>query len=78
MSRADSSEVPFKQVLGRTIFSEISRIRMNHAREFLTQTDLSIQSIAKQSGFSSASYFAYAFKQEHNISPYTYRKESRI
>ena len=68
-------ERKFQDVLGRSPQQEIRRIRMDRARELLTQTDLSVRVIAQRTGFANPQRFANVFKQETDRTPLKYRKE---
>ena len=48
-----------------------------HRERQLRQENLSIQQIAEQNGFSSASAFSRMFHNQYGISPAAYRKRSR-
>ncbi|MBA6340170.1 GlxA family transcriptional regulator [Colwellia sp. MB02u-10] len=45
------------------------KIRLEHARRLLRQTDLSVLNVSLACGFSSASYLSAIYKQEFNIQP---------
>ncbi len=68
----------YKEAFGITIAYEISEVRMKHARELLVNTEVSIEEIAKQTGFSNISVFTKAFKKQVGIPPGKYRQENRI
>lgn len=52
------------------------RIRLEHARQMVAQTDAPFLNIALDVGFESASQFARAFKQSFGINPSEYRARS--
>ena len=62
-----------KKILGRTVKSELIRIRMEHAVKLLVRTHLSIREIALNSGFSTQEYFVNAFRRVYLKSPKRYR-----
>ncbi|HEX3000733.1 MAG TPA: helix-turn-helix domain-containing protein [Armatimonadota bacterium] len=68
----------FRKCLGRTPKEEIMRVKLNRAKELLSQTDLSVGMIAQQTGFSSINYFANVFQREVKTSPRTYRNSFRL
>jgi LacI family transcriptional regulator len=70
-----SLELRFKEFVGRTIFQEIMRVRMQQARTLLRETDWNIDTVAGRCGFSDATYFATAFRREHGRSPSAYRRD---
>lgn len=63
----------FKQKTGETIAFYIKSLRLNHARQMLTSTNLSVESIAKKVGFENTKYFYTVFKNEYGLSPSNYR-----
>jgi LacI family transcriptional regulator len=71
-------EVKFRSSTGRTILSEIQRIRLDHAKRMLRETDLPIQQIAKSSGYNSTSYMTQVFRKEIRVSPAKYRARFRL
>jgi LacI family transcriptional regulator len=71
-------EVKFRKSVGRTILSEIQRIRLDHAKRMLRETDLPVTQIAESSGYSSASYLTQVFGKEIGASPAKYRARFRF
>lgn len=71
-------EVKFRRALGRTILSEIQRVRLDHAKRMLRETDLPIPSVAESSGYNSASYLTQVFRKEVGVSPAKYRNRYRV
>lgn len=59
----------FKKVFGNTIFGYLQQIRMNEARNYLLNTNLSIQQIGNLVGYQHMSNFSAAFKKINGISP---------
>jgi LacI family transcriptional regulator len=53
----------FQACVGRTMAGEIARRRVEHACKLLTETDMKIQQVAWESGFSSADRMARVFKR---------------
>lgn len=49
-------------------------IRINKAKELLRHTDISVQALADQLGFSSAFYFSQQFKKKTGLSPLAWRR----
>ena len=72
-----SLEIRFHRVLGRTIHEEITRVRMDRARQLLIGTDWSMPHIADACGYAFASQFSNAFKREMGISPVAFRNQFR-
>jgi LacI family transcriptional regulator len=67
----------FKIALKRTPKEEILRVQLDRARHLLSDSDLSLESIAGRCGFSSSKYFGDAFRRETGLRPGAYRKEFR-
>jgi len=57
-------EARFQQHLGRTVHSEIQRVRLDAARRLLTTSDLPLHVIAERAGFSSEHYMCAVFRRE--------------
>lgn len=64
----------FHRRFGCTVSDYIRRQRVERSKALLLQTRLSMEEIAQQTGFSSASYYSRAFKEITGISPLRYRK----
>jgi len=71
-------EIRFRQQLGRTILQEIRRVRMEHAKRLLAETDLGTAQIARTIGLASASRLAVVFAKEAGLSPSAYRAQFRM
>lgn len=59
----------FKEVYNNTIFGYLQQIRMHEARNYLLNTNLSIQEIGNLLGYQHMSNFSAAFKKINGISP---------
>ncbi|MBI1337153.1 MAG: helix-turn-helix domain-containing protein [Phycisphaera sp.] len=68
-----SLERAFERELGRGIFAEFQRRRLDRACEMLNQTDLRIAQVSAALGFSSQNYFSQVFKRSFGVSPVHYR-----
>lgn len=55
-----------------------SRILLEHAKDILITTDMPIERLSDELGFSSASYFRKRFKQHFSMSPREMRRRYRI
>ena len=53
---------------------ELQRVRLEHAKRLLAQSDMKMQSVAEQCGYQSTNSFWFAFKQAFGMSPQEYRK----
>ena len=67
----------FKEFTGCSPMEYRNTIRLEHAKELLTDTDLFIEEISQRVGFTSNVYFCDAFKSKVGLSPSQYRKASR-
>ncbi|MCH3987479.1 MAG: AraC family transcriptional regulator [Lachnospiraceae bacterium] len=64
----------FKEVHGVSIKKYIGQLRINRAKEFLANTEMSMEQIAYYCGYSTEQYFSIAFKKETGMAPSVYRK----
>jgi LacI family transcriptional regulator len=67
----------FRELFDRTPKSEILRVQLEHAKLLLSTTLLSVQTIARRSGFSAFRHFAEVFQRETGTTPRAYR-QSRL
>jgi signal transduction histidine kinase/DNA-binding response OmpR family regulator len=67
----------FRQELGLTPVTYLSRYRLLQARELLEKTDLKITQIALAVGFSESAHFTRMFQREVGVSPRAYRQGKR-
>ncbi|WP_270165409.1 helix-turn-helix domain-containing protein [Paenibacillus sp. SYP-B4298] len=67
----------FKEELGIKFVDYVIRIRLDHARRMLAETDEPIQAIAEQSGYPNVISFYRAFKKVLDIPPGEYRSVYR-
>jgi LacI family transcriptional regulator len=68
----------FQRVLRRTIKEELMQVRIDRAKMLLCQTDMSVEQVAKRSGFATFGYFVRAFRREMGITPRRYRGQCRV
>jgi LacI family transcriptional regulator len=66
----------FQAFLGRSPNDEIVRVRLERAKQLLTETDLSIAEVSHQIGFASASYLCQVFRRQLGVSPAEFRGTS--
>lgn len=64
-----------KKLTGLTGVELIKLIRLNTAAQLLKSSNLSIEEIAFQTGFNTASYFSTSFVKQFGLSPVKFRKE---
>jgi LacI family transcriptional regulator len=67
----------FQKELRQSIHEKLMHLRIRHVKDLLCYTDLSIEHIAAQSGFSHGPHLHRVFRKECNVSPRTYRVEHR-
>ncbi|MCD9025422.1 response regulator transcription factor [Cohnella silvisoli] len=67
----------FKKTVGKSIIKYINGYRLEKAKEFLSEENYKIVDIYRLVGFSDASYFGMAFKNQYGISPAQYRAKGR-
>lgn len=68
----------FRMLFGETIFEYIHKLRMEHARLLLAETDTPISDVAEQVGYSRQSSFSTAFREHHGIRPLDVRRGMHI
>lgn len=67
----------FKSVTGTTVVEYRNELRLTKAKLMLIQTELPVNQIAQETGFTSASYFTEIFTKSEKIPPSEYRKYHR-
>lgn len=65
----------FEEVLGRQISDEIARLRTDHVKTLLIETDKSLSAIADECGYSSPTQFGRYFSKTVNMTPSEFRKQ---
>lgn len=65
----------FRAVFHCTPHQYLTRIRLEHARDLLQNSDHPVQDITWMCGFENASAFGRLFKQWQSMSPFAYRKQ---
>ena len=69
-----SLDKAFRQEMGRSIIEELTRIRINHSKELLSHSEISIAEIAAASGFNTPQYFNRIFHGLTGMTPRKYRQ----
>ncbi|OPA74012.1 DNA-binding response regulator [Paenibacillus selenitireducens] len=64
----------FKEKTGVTIHDYLTRIRLEKAKEMLSDPSLKVQDIAQKVGYESTSYFISLFLKSQGVTPNEYRK----
>ncbi|ETT63675.1 AraC family transcriptional regulator [Paenibacillus sp. FSL R7-277] len=64
----------FRLETGLTFIEYVTRVKMEHARDLLNQTNLTIVEIAEQLGYDNVSYFIKLFRNFSGMTPAEFRK----
>lgn len=64
----------FKKSFGMNFIEYLNKVRLAHAKEMLTTTDLTVAEIGERAGYLNSSTFASTFKKYAGVSPSEYRK----
>lgn len=64
----------FKEKTGKTFIEYLTEVRMDKAKELLSNTDLMLYTVAERVGYENPAYFATAFKKNNGMNPKEYRK----
>ncbi|MBS9463246.1 helix-turn-helix transcriptional regulator [Flagellimonas sp. 389] len=64
----------FKLLYTKTVTEYIRHARLEHARDYINTTEMSISEIVYTIGFSSRSYFSKIFKDKYDISPSEFKE----
>jgi len=67
----------FKKTMGRSLHAEIVRVRIERVKQLLKETELSMQVIAKKSGFKNPRYMSTVFKEKVRQTPGRYRTAAK-
>ena len=65
----------YRKHYGASITSDLTAIRISHAKSFLRFSDDSVAEIALGCGFQEAGYFIKVFRAQENMTPLEYRKK---
>lgn len=67
----------FRRIVGRSINSEILRLRINRAIELLTETEVELKVVALRAGFGTQSYMNAVFQEKVGKTPGSFRRFAR-
>lgn len=67
----------FNKALDQSPLELIRRVRINHVKTLLRETDLKLDSICEMTGFSYTAYMVGCFKEVEGVTPGQYRKQTR-
>lgn len=65
----------FHQYAGSSFSSCLVHTRINHAKELLVSTKLSVEEIGVRCGFCNASHFIRLFRQQEGLTPFQFRTQ---
>jgi len=68
----------FRNVLSRSVHEEITRVRIERARELLSRTEMTLSQIARATGFCQPAHFGAIFKAHAGMTPSAFREEHAI
>lgn len=64
----------FKQLTHKTIFTYLNSVRINHAKELISTTNMKMSEVGQAVGFLDLYYFSKVFKKATGVSPTTFAK----
>lgn len=67
----------FAQFMGMSCLDYITDVRISHAAELLTTTELTAADISRRAGINSTNYFYTLFKKKYGLTPIQYRRKYR-
>lgn len=73
-----SLERRFRETIHRSPLDEITRARIQRARELLGGTDLAMPAVARGAGFANHQWFSTVFRRETGMAPMAYRRQFRV
>lgn len=68
----------FKGKLGRSPKQELTRVRLERAKELLRNSNLSVAAVAERVFYTEAKHFIVMFRRATGVTPLRYRKQSAI
>ena len=68
----------FKQITGISFTEYLTKFRLDTASELLRNTDMTVNDISNEVGFTNSSYFYIIFKKYMECTPNQYRKQIKI
>lgn len=69
-------EARFRHALNRTPHQEIIRVKIDHIKQQLAETDNQLSTIAEEMGFPHSEYLSVVFKKETGLTPSEYRNQA--
>lgn len=68
----------FKEQLGRSPKQEMTRVRLERAKDLLRNSTLAVATIAERVGYTEAKHFIPVFRRAMGVTPLRYRKTSAV
>ena len=68
----------FRESTGLSPYDYLIKLRINHAKTYLKNGDMTVKYIAYTVGFPSVNHFISYFRKETGLSPESYRKQCRM
>lgn len=69
--------IMFKKAFGMSFVSYLTKVRLEHAAELLSNTEEKSYMIAEMVGYTEPNYFSYVFKKKYGVSPSQYRSKDK-
>jgi LacI family transcriptional regulator len=66
-----------KALLGRSVKSEITRVKLERVKLLLQESDLKVTEVAGKTGFAESKYLCQVFYASVGMTPTNYRKQFR-
>ena len=63
----------FKRIMSESFFEYLLNLRLRHARELLSGSDMSISEVAQACGFCDSNYLCYRFRVKFGVPPHRFR-----
>jgi LacI family transcriptional regulator len=67
----------FLEILGRSPAAHIGKVRLDHVKALLVETELPINDVSESCGFCSPEYMTAVFRKELHTTPLRYRRDVR-
>ena len=77
MPRRRTLERRFESFVGKSVYSEITRMRTETIKRVLMDTDRPLTAVAMDCGFSSVSHFTEYFRKSAGVTPSVFRKRQQ-
>ena len=71
-------ELRFRATLGTSVYAEVQRQHLEHAKEMLANPSLTLSEVAYASGYEDANHLGLAFRRQLGVTPGKFRTEMRL